>query len=74
MVGRDAAVHIMFVLMTSSGVVAAAAKAPAQAPIAKSSCNTLPSWNGDVLSACQRLHTIRKGKAFKLALKTIATH
>lgn len=39
MVGREAAVHIMFVLMTSRGVVAAAAKAPAQAPIAKSSCN-----------------------------------
>ena len=37
-VGRLAAVHIMFVLITSSGVVAAAANAPAAAPIAKSSC------------------------------------
>lgn len=43
MVGRDAAVHIIFVLITSSGVVAAAAKAPAQAPIAKSSC-TCSKW------------------------------
>ena len=38
MVGREAAVHIMLVLMTSSGVVAAAAKAPAAAPMQKSSC------------------------------------
>lgn len=38
MLGRDAAVHIMVVLMTSRGVVAAAAKAPLTAPIAKSSC------------------------------------
>lgn len=37
--GREAAVHIMCVLMTSSGVVAAAANAPETAPIAKSSCN-----------------------------------
>ena len=36
--GRLAALHIMCVLITSSGVVAAAAKAPAAAPIAKSSC------------------------------------
>ena len=38
MVGRLAAAHIMLVLITSSGVVAAAANAPAVAPIAKSSC------------------------------------
>ena len=38
MVGRLAAVHIMVVLMTSSGVVAAAAKAPDTAPMQKSSC------------------------------------
>jgi hypothetical protein len=38
MVGREAAVHIMLVLITSRGVVAAAANAPAAAPIAKSSC------------------------------------
>jgi len=38
MVGRLAAEHIMLVLMTSSGVVAAAANAPATAPMAKSSC------------------------------------
>ena len=37
MVGREAAVHIMLVLMTSRGVVAAAAKAPAVAPMQKSS-------------------------------------
>ena len=37
-VGREAAVHIMLVLMTSKGVVAAAAKAPAAAPMQKSSC------------------------------------
>jgi hypothetical protein len=38
MVGRLAAVVIIRVLMTSSGVVAAAAKAPEMAPITKSSC------------------------------------
>ncbi len=38
MVGREAAEHIMLVLMTSSGVVAAAAKAPDTAPMQKSSC------------------------------------
>lgn len=45
MVGREAAVHIMFVLMTSSGVVAAAAKAPAHAPMAKSSCTGQDQWS-----------------------------
>lgn len=35
--GRLAAEHIMLVLMTSSGVVAAAAREPATAPMAKSS-------------------------------------
>ena len=35
--GLEAALHIMFVLTTSRGVVAAAATAPATAPIAKSS-------------------------------------
>ena len=40
-VGRDAAMHIMVVLMTSRGVVAAAANAPAQAPMAKSSCDSI---------------------------------
>ena len=35
--GREAAVHIMCVLITSSGAVAAAAKAPDMVPIAKSS-------------------------------------
>jgi len=39
MLGREAAVHIMVVLITSRGVVAAAAKAPLTAPIAKSSCS-----------------------------------
>jgi hypothetical protein len=39
MVGRCAAAHIMRVLMTSSGVVDAAANAPAKAPMPKSSCN-----------------------------------
>lgn len=39
MLGFEAAEHIMLVLMTSSGVVAAAANAPLAAPIAKSSCN-----------------------------------
>ena len=38
MLGREAALHIMVVLMTSRGVVAAAAKAPLTAPMAKSSC------------------------------------
>ena len=38
MVGRAAALHIMRVLMTSSGVVAAAANAPETAPMQKSSC------------------------------------
>jgi hypothetical protein len=38
MVGRLAAVVIIRVLMTSSGVVAAAAKAPEIAPMTKSSC------------------------------------
>ena len=38
MPGRCEALTIMLVLTTSSGVVAAAAKAPATAPIAKSSC------------------------------------
>lgn len=33
MEGLEAAVHIMLVLMTSRGVVAAAAKAPAEAPV-----------------------------------------
>ncbi len=40
MVGREAAVHIMLVLMTSRGVVAAAANAPAVAPMQKSSCRS----------------------------------
>ena len=40
MLGRDAAEHIIVVLITSKGVVAAAAKAPLTAPIAKSSCRT----------------------------------
>lgn len=39
MVGRAAALHIMRVLMTSSGVVAAAANAPETAPMQKSSCS-----------------------------------
>jgi hypothetical protein len=49
MVGRLAAEHIMLVLMTSSGVVAAAANAPATAPMAKSSCA-----RGAVVSAAER--------------------
>ena len=41
MVGRLAAVHIMVVFTTSSGVVAAAAKAPDTAPMQKSSCGEM---------------------------------
>lgn len=48
MVGRAAALHIMRVLMTSNGVVAAAAKAPEIAPMQKSSCNS--AGNGQLTS------------------------